>query len=229
MSTDEVRSGQDADRVAPQAACPPQTGFARLPRLALHGSPERGERQVRRAVACAKAGDQEAIRFLYVTYSRNVLGYVRSILHDEHEAEDVTQHVFAKLLTAIAKYDDRGLPFLAWLLRMARNCAIDHLRANRATPVEEIFDPEHAASFDRDRSDAVQAALAELPLEQRQVVIMRHLMGYTPGEIAVRMGRSESSVHGLHHRGRRALRRSLSDVGAAPQTRRPRNLHSAAA
>jgi len=175
---------------------------------------------VRRAVASAKAGDPDAIRFLYVTYSQKVLGYARSILKDEHEAEDVMQHVFAKLLTVIGRYDDRGLPFLAWLLRLARNCAIDHIRANRATPVEEIFDPDAACPADTERADAVRAALSTLPLEQRQVVLMRHVMGYSPGEIARRMGRTESSIHGLHHRGRRALRLSLAQMGSAPQTRR---------
>ena len=45
------------------------------------------------AVARAKEGDDEALRFLYVTYSHNIYGYVRSIVRDDHEAEDVTQHV----------------------------------------------------------------------------------------------------------------------------------------
>ena len=89
------------------------------------------------AVARAKEGDHEALRFLYVTYSHNIYGYVRSIVRDDHEAEDVTQHVFAKLMTTIVKYDDRGVPFFAWLLRLARNVAIDHLRANRLTPTED--------------------------------------------------------------------------------------------
>ena len=79
-------------------------------------------------MARAKEGDQEAVRFLYVVYVHNVYGYVRSIVRDDHEAEDVTQHVFAKLITAIVKYDDRGVPFFAWLLRLARNVAIDQLR-----------------------------------------------------------------------------------------------------
>src|SRR3954452_8981268 len=64
-------------------------------------------RLVRRAVARAKEGDSEAIRFLYIRYADNVYGYVRSIVRDEHEAEDVTQQVFAKLLTVIVKYEER--------------------------------------------------------------------------------------------------------------------------
>jgi RNA polymerase sigma-70 factor (ECF subfamily) len=121
----------------------------------LDESPET-MRKVRLAVARAKEGDREALRYLYVVYSHNIYGYVRSIVHDEHEAEDVTQHVFAKLMTAIAKYDDRGVPFFAWLLRLARNLAIDHLRANRLTPTENVLDPDTSATIDLDQAETVR-------------------------------------------------------------------------
>ena len=113
---------------------------------------EQTREKTRLAVARAKEGDRDALRYLYVSYSHNVYGYVRSIVRDEHEAEDVTQHVFAKLMTAIVKYDDRGIPFFAWLLRFARNLAIDHLRANRLTPTETVLDPEILQLGDRSRS-----------------------------------------------------------------------------
>jgi RNA polymerase sigma-70 factor, ECF subfamily len=178
--------------------------------------------KTRLAVARAKQGDQEAVRFLYVRYSHNIYGYVRSIMHDDHEAEDVTQHVFAKLMTAIGRYDDVGVPFFAWLLRLARNVAIDHLRANRLTPTENVIDPDLARGADFERTHTVKDALAMLPAEQRQVVILRHVVGLTPGEIADRMGRTEGSIHGLHHRGRRALRRELERLDSAPFTKSPR-------
>ncbi len=190
-------------------------------RTRLDESPETVSR-TRLAVARAKEGDREAIRFLYVTYSNNIYGYVRSIVHDSHEAEDVTQHVFAKLMTTIVKYDDRGVPFFAWLLRLAHNVAIDHLRASRVTPTETIFDPDASSVDDLDLPETVRGALATLPAEQRQVVILRHVVGLRPGEIATRMGRTESSVHGLHHRGRRALRRELERLDSTPVTRRRR-------
>ncbi|MGB0091235.1 MAG: sigma-70 family RNA polymerase sigma factor [Solirubrobacteraceae bacterium] len=183
--------------------------------------------KTRLAVARAKEGDQEALRYLYVTYSHNIYGYVRSIVRDDHEAEDVTQHVFAKLMTTLARYDDRGVPFFAWLLRLARNVAIDHLRANRMTPTENVLDPDVSSFADIDRSQIVKEALASLPDEQREVVILRHLIGLTPGEIADRMGRTEGSIHGLHHRGRRALQRELERVDSAPFTRSPDQLVAA--
>ena len=199
------------------AAAPATIGFRS--KVTLDESPEMLSK-VRMAVARAKEGDHHAIRFLYVSYSDNVYGYVRSIVHDDHEAEDVTQHVFAKLMTKIVRYDDRGIPFFAWLLRFARNVAIDHLRANRLTPTETVFDPDLTALGDLDRPHTVKTALDSLPCEQREVVILRHVVGLTPGEIAQRMGRTEGSIHGLHHRGRRALQRELERLDSTPFTRR---------
>ena len=144
--------------------------------------------KVRLAVARAKGGDHEAIRFLYITYSQNVYGYVRSIVRDDHEAEDITQNVFAKLITSIVKYDDRGVPFFAWLLRLARNVAIDHLRANRLTPTETVSDTGSSYVFDVDRIQTVRAALAALPDDQREVVVLRHLVGLTPERSPIEWG-----------------------------------------
>jgi RNA polymerase sigma-70 factor (ECF subfamily) len=200
----------------PFAATRGNIGFTS--RTTLDESPETLS-NTRLAVARAKEGDQEALRFLYVSYSHNIYGYVRSIVRDDHEAEDITQHVFAKLMTTIVKYDDRGVPFFAWLLRMARNVAIDHLRANRLTPTENVLDPDTSSGIDLDQAETVRSALAALPDEQREVVLLRHLIGLTPGEIADRMGRSEGSIHGLHHRGRRALQRELERLDSAPCTR----------
>jgi RNA polymerase sigma-70 factor (ECF subfamily) len=79
-----------------------------------------------------------------------------------------------------------------------------------------------ASGADLDRAEVVRDALATLPDEQRKVVILRHVIGLTPGEIADRIGRSESAVHGLHHRGRRALQLELTRREATPLIRRER-------
>jgi RNA polymerase sigma-70 factor, ECF subfamily len=187
-------------------------------RTTLDESPE-SMRQVRLAIARAKEGDRDALRLLYVRYSDNVYGYVRSIVRDEKEAEDLTQHVFLKLITVICKYDDRGIPFSGWLLRLARNVALDHLRRRRATPAEEVFGADtHMDESSQDRARNLRTALDSLPEEQRNVVVMRHVIGLTPPEIAAQMGRSESSIHGLHHRGRRALQQELIRLESAPAT-----------
>jgi RNA polymerase sigma-70 factor, ECF subfamily len=176
-------------------------------------------RTVDRAVARAKEGDSEAIRYIYIRYADNVYGYVRSIVRDDHEAEDITQHVFAKLMTVISKYERRSVPFSAWILRVARNVAMDHMRASRTTPCEEVrgvdeSDDEHV----HERARCLHDAFDSLPGEQRSVLVLRHVVGLSPVEIAERMGRTEGSVHGLHHRGRRALQEELASMDLAPAT-----------
>jgi RNA polymerase sigma-70 factor (ECF subfamily) len=159
----------------------------------------------------------EAIRFLYLRYRNNIYGYVLSILRDPHDAEDVTQHVFLKLISAIGSYQAREVPFTSWILRVSRNAAVDHLRQRRALPSEEVFEPTRA--FDdagRDRRWGLEQALLALPEDQRGIVMMRHLLGLSPKEIADRMGRSEASIHGLHHRARQALKRELASIECAP-------------
>jgi RNA polymerase sigma-70 factor (ECF subfamily) len=81
--------------------------------------------------------------------------------------------------------------------------------------------------MDVEQTETVRAALAMLPHEQREVVILRHLVGLTPGEIADRMGRTEGSIHGLHHRGRRALQRELARLESTPCTREAGQLAAA--
>jgi len=182
---------------------------------------DRETRLVARAVKCAQQGDREAIGFLYARYADNICGYVRSIVHDQHEAEDVTQQVFAKLIHVIGKYEERDVPFFAWILRVSRNVAVDHMRRQRAIPVEEVRMSD--ASHDRtgpERMKDLQEALAALPRDQREVLVLRHFAGLSPTEIAVRTGRSEGSIHGLHHRGRRALKATLVSRGAMPSTLR---------
>ena len=177
---------------------------------------------IAQAVARAKSGDNDAIRFLYLRYKDNVYGYVLSILRDAHEAEDVTQAVFIKLISVIHKYEPRQVPFTAWILRVARNVAIDSLRKRRPVPCEEVFEPTRAADDSgRERRWGLEQALETLPEDQRDVVVLRHLVGLSPGEIADRMGRTEASIHGLHHRARLALRRELIRVECAPTTSRP--------
>jgi RNA polymerase sigma-70 factor, ECF subfamily len=172
---------------------------------------------VNEAVAHAKAGDSSAIHFLYVRFADDVCGYVKSIVRDEHDAEDITQNVFAKLATAIQKYEPRQVPFAAWILRVSRNAALDHLRARRQIPFAEVRkDDGGHEEVGFERSQCLRDALLRLPAEQREVLVLRHLAGLTPVEIAKRLGKSEGSVHGLHHRGRGALKEALVEMHAAP-------------
>jgi RNA polymerase sigma-70 factor (ECF subfamily) len=172
---------------------------------------------LQKAIAAAKAGDIGALDFLYTRFADDVRGYVTSIVINRDDADDVTQDVFLKLTRAIRRYEPQTVPFVAWLMRVARNAAIDHVRARRQVPMEEVR-VEGPADDGRDGLHALRSALGRLPEDQRQVLVLRHLVGLNPTEIAQRLHRTESSVHGLHHRGRRTLRGALVEEGFAPVT-----------
>ena len=172
---------------------------------------------LQRAIARAKEGDPSALDFLYVRYADDVCGYVQSIVRDRFEAEDITQTLFSKLLTKIRRYEQREVPFSAWILRVARNAALDHIRSRRMVPVEDVRISDAGQDEIRfDRYSSLRDALAQLPEQQREVLVLRHVAGLTPLEIARHMRKTESSVHGLHHRGRGALQAALRELEAAP-------------
>lgn len=182
-------------------------------------APQQGRDLLPHAIVCAKQGDVTALHFIYVSFADSVYGYVRSIVRDPYEAEDITQNVFAKLMTAIQKYEPRDVPFAAWILRVSRNAAMDHLRARRQIPFSEVrTDDEGYEQIGFERSRCLRDALSRLPQEQREVLVLRHLAGLSPSEIAERLGKTEASVHGLHHRGRAALQEELREVDAGPVT-----------
>jgi RNA polymerase sigma-70 factor (ECF subfamily) len=124
-------------------------------------------------------------------------------------------------MTVLPKYEQRSVPFAAWVLRVARNVAVDHMRQRRAIPCEEVreLDPQRDGGEAQQTSLGLREALESLPEEQREVLVLRHLVGLSPGEIADRLGKTEPSVHGLHHRGRGTLRSALVERGCAPAVR----------
>jgi RNA polymerase sigma-70 factor (ECF subfamily) len=203
---------READKLQQQAAG--QGRFRR--RRAMDDSPE-ARTVVLTAVERAQDGDEDALRLLYLRFADNIYSYVCSIVHDEHDAEDVTQGLFARLPTALKRYQAQSVPFQSWILRVAHNAAIDHVRSRRTVPVEEVRNPDAAAEdVGRDRLEALRTALRTMPTEQREVVVLRFVGGMTPGEIAQRLGRTENAVHALQHRGRRRLRTELERLEAAP-------------
>jgi len=175
---------------------------------------------VRRIVKAAQAGDREAMQELYVMHAAAVEAHVRRIVGGRHDAEDVTQQVFAKLLTELHRYRPGDPPFAAWVLRVAHNVAIDHLRRMRVMPSWTEADGAERPADDaaRECSVSLRVALGDLPADQRNVLLLHHLVGLSPSEIALRLGRTGHSVHCLHHRGRRSARVALNDLGAAPVT-----------
>jgi RNA polymerase sigma-70 factor (ECF subfamily) len=160
----------------------------------------------------------DALHYLYVHHVDHVHGVIQRVVRDHHAAEDIAQAVFTKLVHVIARYEERDVPFAAWISRVARNAALDYVRARRQVPVDEIRVADSTAGpIAAERSRTLREALLRLPEEQRRVVMMRHVAGMTPSEIAKQLGRSEPSIHGLHHRGRASLKEILVELDSAPK------------
>jgi RNA polymerase sigma-70 factor (ECF subfamily) len=171
----------------------------------------------RRAIAKARQGDRAATEYFYLRFVGEVQRYVESIVREPHDAEDITQNVFIKIFGCLERYDERIAPFSAWLLRIARNAALDHLRHTRAFPSDELARRRAAAARrDPDVSAALRDAFETLPDQQRLVLFLRHVLGLSPGEIADVLGTTPASVNGLQHRGRAALKAVLRRAEMTP-------------
>jgi RNA polymerase sigma-70 factor, ECF subfamily len=167
----------------------------------------------------AAGGDPGALAGIYRRYSPGIYGYIRSIVLDAHEAEDLTQQVFIKLMTARA--DFAGPDFAPWLLRVARNTAIDSLRRSRRTQLQDprTWKPGGVAP-DEEARRSLEEAFAGLSRGQRDVLVLTDVVGLTPREAARCLGKSAGAVHMLHQRARRIVCDTLTRSGSGPCTRR---------
>jgi RNA polymerase sigma-70 factor (ECF subfamily) len=174
----------------------------------------------RRAIGRAGRGDADGLDYLYRQYAPGVFAYVRRILRNNDDAQDVTQHVFVKLATSVDKYDARRADFSAWLLRIAHNAAVDHLRKQRRTLVSDAVEAaDDREPYDLDNGRSLRETFRALSNAQRDVLLLREVVGLTPREVAKRLGKTEAAVNTCHHRARRAAIRSLIAMGSTPATR----------
>lgn len=173
-------------------------------------------------LAAAKRLEPAAVAAIYDAFADAIFRYVSFRVRSPEDAEDLTDQVFLKMIEALPAYDDRGLPFAAWLYRIARNLLVDRYRRSSREPValsEAIearghgSDPFAAAAGTLDR-EAVRQALGELTEEQRQVVVLRFIEGWDVAEVAEAMGRKTGAIHALQHRALGALQRALTRSGA---------------
>ena len=168
----------------------------------------------------AAAGDAAAFAGLYDTYAPRVRRFLRHQLGDGDVAEDLLQRTFVKMIEALPRYRSRGLPFGAWVFRIARNAVIDHRRtAHPGIPLDTAIDraadagdPVATAERDQDRA-SLWAALDALPADQREVLVWRFFAELSPAETAVVMGRSNGAVRVLQHRALANLRGILGPAG----------------
>lgn len=178
------------------------------------------ERKLARLVARASRGDVGAFGKLYDEYADRIYGYARARGRGVHDAEDITATVFLKAWESIGGYDERGVPFSAWLFRIARNAMIDdHRRSGRIpVPVEDpepegvIEGPEHEVLL---RADAarLREAVCELTAEQASVIALRYWWDLSLKETAFALDRSENAIKALQHRAVRTLARMLREDG----------------
>ena len=179
------------------------------------------EQDVDVLVQRARDGDAEAFGSLYDRYQPEILRYLTHRRRDQDLAEDLTQQVFLKAWEAVPRYQQRGVPFKAWLYRMAHNQMIDHFRARRpTTDLEGIDVPEEPIAEQRlirqELLDHLQGALDRLTEDHRQVLVLRFLMEKSAAEIGVIMDRKEVTVRGLQFRALRALRVEIEAMGGLP-------------
>jgi len=169
----------------------------------------------------AKDGDADAFGLLYDRFQPEILRYLAHRIGDPDTAEDLAQQVFLKAWQAIPRYEARGVPFKAWLYRMAHNQMVDHFRTRRpTTDLEGIDLPEDAEAesmvLAAEMTVALEQALGKLSEDHRQVLVLRFLMEKSAREIGEIMGRKEVTVRGLQMRALQALRREIEETGGLP-------------
>ena len=158
-----------------------------------------------------KNGDVEAFGILYEQYAEVIFRYVYSHLDSRLDAEDLTEEIFLRAWRALPKYDERGLPFTAFLFRIARNSLIDHYRSHKIVQsIEDVELQSHEAGPEetvevRIENGSLREMLTKLREDYRNVLIFRFLSGLSPEETAQVMQRSVGAVRVLQHRALSAL------------------------
>lgn len=163
-----------------------------------------------------EAARKDPSRFaeLYENHFERVYAYVLRRVGNRQEAEDITSEVFHQALDKIGSFEWRGVPFAAWLLRIAANATADRWRqrareqGNPAEEASEEFEFEQANEFAR-----LFRMVKDLPIEQRLVVEMRFAQEKSVKEIAEAIGKTEGAVKQLQFRAIRNLRTRMESKG----------------
>ena len=172
-------------------------------------------------LARASQGDREAFGALYEQYVERIFNYIYYRTGSVHDAEDLTARVFHRAMHHIQSYIDRGVPFSAWLYRIAHNL-IANWHRDRSRHQEIPLDdaptlhykgeaPEVALMQDQER-DALLKIIRRLPAERQHLLILKFVEHMSNTEIGEIMNRSEGAVKSLYHRTLLALRDELEDI-----------------
>jgi RNA polymerase sigma-70 factor, ECF subfamily len=165
-------------------------------------------------------GDRQAFGEIYDLYAARVHAFCRAHSTGREEAEDMTAQTFERALVAIRRYEHRGRPFSAWLLRIAGNLVVDRYRRRGGVHLtylgtDPIPEPLHGHGEGDVPSRLVEqweeagrllAHVATLPPDQQQAITLRYWEDRSVPDVAARMGRSEGAVRQLLHRAVKSLR-----------------------
>jgi RNA polymerase sigma-70 factor (ECF subfamily) len=173
-----------------------------------------------------RSGDSEALGELYDRYAGTALATALRVVRARDEAEDVVHDAFVAVWRKIDRFDaDRG-SLRAWLMTVVRNRAIDRVRARRPNMDLEAADersllrtgpnPTWEAAVRRTAAGDVQAAMADLPDEQRRAVELAYFEGYTYREVADLTGVAPGTANGRLRLALAKLRDALGGSTAAP-------------
>lgn len=163
----------------------------------------------------AQHHDQEAFAQLYEEHFDKIYRYVTFKIGNETEAEDMTQQVFLNALKSISSFKWKGIPFSAWLFRIAHNQVVDYLKSKKRTAVPL---DESLASNDNNPQliveqkldiEQVLAATKQLTEAQREVISLRFAGELPIAQVAKTMGKSQGAVKALQHSAIVALRKAL--------------------
>jgi RNA polymerase sigma-70 factor, ECF subfamily len=170
-------------------------------------------------VRSAQNGDVSAIRELYLGHQEHIYRFIWSRVYDPDLADDLTGEVFLRMIKSLPRYQDRALPFRAWLYRIAHNLVIDYHRKqdrrvtmplekmdNRLVEIKSLEErTEQTVTFEQ-----VQQALAQLAPHEREVIEMRFLAGLSLKETAHALDRTVAAVKALQYRGLVSLRARIT-------------------
>ena len=173
--------------------------------------------------------DQAAFGELYERYVKKIYGYIYFRTGNHHDAEDLTARVFHRALVHIDTYVERGVPFQAWLYRIAHNLVANwHRDRNRrkVVPLDEFVlaglrseGPDDATESQEER-DRLLVAIKQLPDERQQLLVLKFVEKRSNQEIGEIMERSEGAIKSLYHRTLLALRDELTAMAQPEPARR---------
>ncbi len=170
-------------------------------------------------VESARAGNPEAVGWLYERYFDRIYRYIYLKLGDPGEAEDLSEQVFLKMIESVASFQWQGSSFASWLYRIAHNQVVDALRKHSRRPQvplepvsdtlpSERDDPHHLAE-QSDARDHLREAIAELTDLQAQVITLKFGSELSNAEVAVILDRTEGAVKALQYSALQNLQKKM--------------------